>query len=272
MSLSWVKISTIVFSLWAISAQAKEITVVGTHPYDENYMGKLDCWKEAEIDAAKKAMSEEGLQKVSYLDMDICSETENFASCSLHSEILSFITGGFIANSNILERGVARQGDINVCTVKLSATVKRYKRAPDPEFNLSVKLMGSSLLRDGESFTVVGETSKNSFVQMFAWYPNTEGQKYFRIYPNEYDRENEVIGEFRVPSQNPLRSYELKAEFPKEQKEDVVSEFIVLLASKIQVSFFEDQSAQEFFKKLDEIGRDNWELKIVGYSVMRKKT
>jgi len=76
-----------------------------------------------------------------------------------------------------------------------------------------------------------------------------------------------VNGKFSIPSSEKSRIYQLHAEFPQEQNTKTVSEILFLLATKSKFETLDAESSENFFKRLDELGRENWRLERIGYTI-----
>ena len=52
---------------------------------------------------------------------------------------------------------------------------------------------------------------------------------------------------------------------------DEVSEVLIVLATKKRFTLLEKESAEEFHKRLNDFGRENWKMQKLGYSILRDK-
>ena len=58
------------------------------------------------------------------------------------------------------------------------------------------------------------------------------------------------------------------AEFPKDQNGKAVNEWLFLLATKSKFEALDSESSENFHKRLDELGRENWRLAQMGYTIL----
>ena len=48
-----------------------------------------------------------------------------------------------------------------------------------------------------------------------------------------------------------------------------INEWLFLLATKTNFELLESESAESFYKRLDELGRENWRLLQIGYTILK---
>ena len=65
------------------------------------------------------------------------------------------------------------------------------------------------------------------------------------------------------------RKYSLKAIFPDNYNKSSISEFLILLVTKKSFKLIEKEPSKSFYKRLDELGRQNWRIKNIGYTILR---
>ena len=63
--------------------------------------------------------------------------------------------------------------------------------------------------------------------------------------------------------------YKLITKFPKNFDKDETYEFFVVVASKEKFAILENEKVIDFKKRLSIFGRSKWDMKKIGYSIMR---
>ena len=85
---------------------------------------------------------------------------------------------------------------------------------------------------------------------------------------NILNQNNLVEKSFNIPSKNNTK-YKLMTKFPKDFPQDETYEFFIIVASKKKLDILSKQNIIDFNKRLSRLGRSNWEMKRLGYTIMR---
>jgi len=225
----------------------------------------LSQCKAAALQAAKtNIFSKAGREKFSSQQMEICSDTVETTHCELHQQTLNYYEGAYIAGTRNVQVG----NSANECTASLEAEVKVYGSQHDPSFGLEATINGSKIKRNGEVVEVVGQVNKEAYVALYVWSPSSAGDQYQLIFPNQFDAKNKLDGKFQIPSSKKSKAYSFFAEFPKDQNGKAVNEWLFLLATKSKFESLDSESSENFHKRLDELGRENWRLAQIGYTIL----
>ena len=221
--------------------------------------------KAAALQAAKtNIFSKAGLEKFSSRQMEICSDTVEATHCELHQQTLNYYEGAYIAGT----RNVQVSNSATECIASLEADVRVYRSQHDPSFGLEATINGSKIKRNGEVVEFVGQVNKEAYLNLFVYSPNSTGDQYQRIFPNQFDPKNKFDGKFQIPSFESSKAYSFFAEFPKGQNGKAVNEWLFLLATKSKFEALDVESSENFHQRLDELGRENWRLEQVGYTIL----
>ena len=134
---------------------------------------------------------------------------------------------GFIRDVTSTEiRGSDEIGDF--CEVKLTANVSRPNGKPDPNFNLNAKIEPDNVFEDGsKDFLLKGIVSKKSYIHMFNWFPSEDNKNYLCISEYFKDEYSKPLLNFKFPPNG-----QVTLAFPKFLKQDFVSEYVVIIATK----------------------------------------
>ena len=219
----------------------------------------------AALQAAKaNIFSKAGLEKFSSQQMEICSDTVEATHCELHQQTLNYYEGAYIAGTQNVQVG----NSATECTASLEANVRIYKSQHDPSFGLAASINDSKIKRSGDVVQIVGQVNKEAYLNLFVYSPNSTGDQYQHIFPNQFDSKNKLNGKFQIPSFEKSKVYSFFAEFPKDHTGKAVNEWLFLLATKSKFDVLDIESSENFHKRLDELGRENWRLEQIGYTIL----
>ena len=225
----------------------------------------LSQCKTAALQAAKADIfSKAGLEKFSSQQMEICSDTVEATHCELHQQTLNYYDGAYITDIRIEDVG----NTAKECTASIEAVVKTYGGKHDPTFGLDATINGSKIKRNGEIVQVVGRLTKEAYLALYVWSPSLSGDRYQLIFPNQFEPKNKRDGKFQIPSFEKSKTYSFFAEFPKDQNGSAVNEWLFLLATKSKFEALDLERSENFHKRLDELGRENWRLEKIGYTIL----
>ena len=214
--------------------------------------------------AKTDAFSKVGRETFSSQQIEICSDTADIVNCELHQQTLNNYDGAYIAeirNENV-------DNTKSECIASLEADVRVYKSKHDPDFGLEATIEGSKNKRNGEVIEVFGEVSKTAYLSLYIWSPSSSGNQIKLIFPNQFDKKNLVDGKFQIPSTDNSRAYQFYAQFPQDQNSSAISEVLFLLATKSKFKTLGSESFENFYRRLDELGRENWRLEKIGYTIL----
>ena len=225
----------------------------------------LSQCKAAALQAAKaNIFSKAGLEKFSSQQMEICSDTVEATHCELHQQTLNYYDGAYITDIRNEDVG----NTAKECTASIEAVVKAYGGKHDPTFGLDATINGSKIKRNGEVVQVVGRLTKEAYLALYVWSPSSSGDRYQLIFPNQFEPTNKRDGKFQIPSSKKSKTYSFFAEFPKDQNGKAVNEWLFLLATKSKFEALDLERSENFHRRLDELGRENWRLEKIGYTIL----
>ena len=124
---------------------------------------------------------------------------------------------------------------------------------------------------EGSNIVINAELSQEAFINVLAWYPETDKENYHKLYPNQYEENNFLKDKFNIPTKNTNTKYQLDIGFPKDFKKNETQEFIIVLATKKKFVILNTIKISELLTRLDDFGKSNWYIQKIGYSVLRRK-
>ena len=227
-----------------------------------------ECYERAEKDAVKKVMESAGFERIVQYENLNCAETYERSSCEYFQESQVYFEGGFITTKKFSEKQVINLGANNSeCKVKLEANVEKFNSQHDSNFILEARL-NNNIFRDGEELLIFGETNIPSNLYLFSL--DKENEEFNIIVPNDHEKLRNVVGVFQIPSKNFSNAYGLKAKFPDYHKNDIIQEYLVLLATKRDFKVISSESSESMYKRLNNFGRENWKQKRLGYVILKE--
>jgi len=272
LSLSWASKTCLVAAVCVLPqfALAEWVPSEGRFIFTRD-VTKDECFGEAKLAAKRSAMSKFGLERLSSTTRDYCVDAGSQTNCELHQQTLNYFDGGYIAAVRNSSERRENVGSNEECVVSLEADVRKFIGSPDPNLIVRAEVTGSKRKLDGELFKVEGEATPGSFIYVFGFYPTVAGDKYYLIAPNNVDNEIKSNGTFQIPTKQNEKRYLLEAQFPGAIKKDEVTEYLIVLALKDKLQMFEEQTSEDFHRRLHDIGRQNWQKTEVGYSILKKE-
>ena len=220
--------------------------------------------EEAKQNALKKIVGE----NLKSNQLEVCTDNENKSRCTLYQNTFNYVEGGYINEIKNKKEEILQSVPEKECLITIDAFVKEYEEKPDVNFTLEANLNQKPRLYDGKKISITGEVMQKSYITVLGWYPDTDKENYYQIFPNQYDKNNLVEKSFNIPSKNNTK-YKLMTKFPKDFPQDETYEFFVIVASKKKLDILSKQNIIDFNKRLSRLGRSNWEMKRLGYTIMR---
>ena len=259
----------IFFSVTSFAGVAQSRKGEGMSYWDDRTSRKEACDK-AELEAKNDVLRKLGLESLSSNQIEACTDSGDKANCELYQSTFNTISGGFIKNFEVLEK--SRGGkDNKFCVVKLIAEAIKFEGKHDSDFVVNADIGNSRRFFEGENLVINLQLSKKAYVNVLGWYPDIDKENYIRLYPNLYDKEILLQNTFNIPSKENSNKYALSIGFPEELKKDETQEFIIVLATKKKFAILNNIKVSELLTRLDDLGKANWYMQKIGYSVLRKK-
>jgi len=262
--------------------QAKIVKGEGMSYWGENTSKKEAC-DLAEREAKNDALRKIGLERLNSNQIEVCIDSGDKANCELYQSTFNTISGGYIKDFVILEK---KRGGIkeNFCIVKIDADVFKYNGDHDQEFivnaNIGIfKKDNKNKLKfvddtkrffEGSNFVINGSLSKEAYVTILGWYPSVDKENYYKLYPNKHDMNNLLNESFFIPNKEKYKKYGFNLSLPKNFKKNETQEFIIVLATKMKFAILDKIDIKELSIRLNDIGKSNWIMKNIGYSILRK--
>lgn len=173
--------------------------------------------------------------------------------CELNKMIWSHI-GGEIRSSRIMRREVKRLEGSSVCSVNLEIDVVTTLSAPDPGFDLKVRL-DRTVFRPGETLTLEIDPAQPMYLAIFNWIPYEKGSSAVTlIFPREHDQSDRITAPLKLPRAG--YNYTLAVSPAAPQGRVFVDEYLLIVATKEPVKWLRNYELSELQARLAEIPLD----------------
>ena len=262
--------STLFFSmLFSTLAFAETAKGEGMSYWDDNTSKKEACDK-AELEAKNDVLRKIGLESVKSNQIEACSDSGDKVNCEFYQSTFNSVSGGYIKNFKILQKGVG--GNENkFCVVKIIAEAFKFEGKHDPQFIINADIGNKRRFFEGKNLLINAEITKKAYINVLGWYPDIDKENYRLLYPNKYEKNNLLDNKFSIPTRNNANKYKLDLVFPAELKKDETQEFIIVLATKEKFAIIDKIKISELLTRLDDVGKSNWYMQKIGYSILRSK-
>ena len=214
--------------------------------------------------ALRKALGE----RITSQELEVCTDNSQKNECELYRNTFNFLDGGLITDISDEKESIIEDFPQKYCLVNLRVNIKKFTTKPDFNYTINVNLDNKSIINEGDEISINGEVNKKSYLTILGWYPNLNKDYYYKIYPNKYTKSKSFKGFFNIPDQQ-KNKYKIFAQLPKNFKKKEAYEFLIVIASKIKIDILEKQKIFELNKRLFELGRSNWEIRRLGYKIVR---
>jgi len=275
--------STLLFlNFYSTLSFAESVKGEGMSYWGENTSKKEAC-DLAEREAKNDALRKIGLERLNSNQIEVCIDSGDKANCELYQSTFNTISGGYIKDFVILEKKRSGKKE-DFCIVTINADVFKFNGDHDQEFivnaNIGIfKKNNKNKLKfvddtkrffEGSNLVINGSLSKKAYVTILGWYPSVDKKNYYKLYPNEHEMNNLLNESFFIPSKEQYKKYGFNLSLPKNFKKKETQEFIIVLATKMKFAILNKIDINDLSTRLDEIGKSNWFMKNIGYSILRK--
>ena len=257
--LSFIFLNKQVFSEWINSS--------GKYYIDRNISVSEACQNalvKSKNNALRKALGE----RITSQQLEVCTDNSQKNECELYRNTFNFLDGGLITEISNEKESIIEDYPQKYCLVSLRVNIKKFQTKPDFNYTINVNLNNKSIINEGDEISISGEVNKNSYLTILGWYPDLNKNYYYKIYPNKYTKSISFKGSFNIPDIH-KNKYKIFAQLPKDFKKKEAYEFWIVIASKIKLDILERQKISELNKRLFELGRSNWEIRRLGYKIVR---
>ncbi|MEL0294244.1 MAG: hypothetical protein VXA66_11305 [Alphaproteobacteria bacterium] len=227
-------------------------------------MSPKEACENAEEQAKLDAMSLAGCEKLSFRQFETCESSEDNERCSFFQETFNAYDNCFIARYDLLDRNT-RKLDLNqnqVCEVRAEVAVRGFRNKHDPGLVVQVDDTLSRVFKIGEEVSLSGRLSQPAFIHVLGWYPEMDRDNLYRLHADAKFTEDFIL----PPATQSERWW---AVLPENWARDESNEFMIVLASKTPFQVMEKEARSDFFRRLDELGRENWRIARYGYRIVK---
>ena len=259
------------FSVSVVPAEAIENwkgVISSQYPIGFEISPKEAC-ENATEQAKLDAMSLAGCEKLSFRQVETCESSSDAERCAFFQETFNAYDNCFVAKYKLLERNASKLDPSQnlVCEVAAEISVRGFKSQHDPNLIVQVDEGLNRNFRAGDEIIVRGELSQPSFVNVLAWYPEIDQDHLYRLHSDEDLETPRFTDGFMLPPMTQTERW--WAEIPKGYAREESNEFMIVLASKAPFKVMPKEARADFFRRLDEFGRENWRVARYSYRIFK---
>ena len=254
------------YGFYIIEVNAEEYKGYGEYHFGPNVTETKACALALE-NAKKSVLSKVYAENIFSEDLMRCSETDGDGQCELNKSTISIINGS-IKEMKSMEKTLKRLEGYSICRLDIVAKIVKPEQKKDPNFDFSIKI-NKKYFRDKEKFMIEIEPSIKMFVNIFQWDPyGSEGIHLTKIFPNEYESNNEIKNKKIIPGKK--HNYSFKVEYPyKTQDKKYVDEYLVIVSTKNNINFVTEFDFKSFQERISEIPNDEYRTKKISYEILK---
>jgi len=252
--------------------------------YWDDRISKQEACGNALIEAKNDVLRKLGLESLESNQVETCSDSGDKVNCQLYQTTFNKISGGYIKDFEIISEGKSEENQ-KFCEVKIIADAFKFKGRHDPKFIVDASIGSykkfennkyrfvekNNIYFEGENLVIKGNLSKKAFINILAWYPSIDEENYYRLFPNNFEKKTLFKNVFYIPTKEAYNNYAFDIAFPKNFKKKESQEYIIILATKEEFAILDKIKVSELLSRLDELGKFNWYMKNIGYSILKEK-
>ena len=268
LSLYLVACCGLVLSGAAIAAEKWNGAISAKYPISFEMSPKEAC-ENAEEQAKLDAMSLAGCETLSFRQFETCESSDDSERCAFFQETFNAYDNCFIAKYDLLDRNT-RKLDINqnqVCEVRAEVSVRGFRNNHDPQLIVRVDDTLGRVFRPGEEVVVSGQLSQAAYVNVLGWYPEIDQDHLYRLHTDQALDSPRFKTDFLLPPETQVERW--WAALADDYQRNESNEFLIVLASKTPFKVLEKESRSDFFRRLDEFGRENWRIARYSYRIVK---
>jgi hypothetical protein len=258
----------LVLSGAAIAAEKWNGAISAQYPISFEMSPKEAC-ENAEEQAKLDAMSLAGCETLSFRQFETCESSDDSERCAFFQETFNAYDNCFIAKYDLLDRNT-RKLDINqnqVCEVRAEIAVRGFRNNHDPQLIVRVDDTLGRVFRPGEEVVVSGQLSQAAYVNVLGWYPEIDQDHLYRLHTDQALDSPRFKTDFLLPPETQVERW--WAALADDYQRNESNEFLIVLASKTPFKVLEKESRSDFFRRLDEFGRENWRIARYSYRIVK---
>ena len=232
-------------------------------------MSPKEACENAEEQAKLDAMSLAGCETLSFRQFETCESSDDSERCSFFQETFNAYDNCFIAKYELLDRNT-RKLDINqnqMCEVRAEVAVRGFRTNHDPQLIVQLDDTLSRVFRPGEEVVVSGQLSQAAFINVLGWYPEVDQDHLYRLHTDQALDSPRFKADFLVPPETQIERW--WAVLADDYQRNESNEFLIVLASKTPFKVVAKEPRSDFFKRLDEYGRENWRIARYSYRIVK---
>ena len=234
----------------------------GTYVIHQDITEREACSR-AESRAKLDALRQFGGEYMGAQSLVACEETNDGVNCPMQNITWTTVNGLISRVRNKTVRAGETLEGHRTCRVVLEAQISLRPEAPNPSFDLQVKL-SSDIFREGDPITISLDPSQPMYVNLLMEDANHDIHK---VFPNEYDQDFYIASRTTVPSND---DYEMIARYPSSISSNQTYKILHVLATPQKLFLSDTYDPESLALKVLEIPNDQKRYTRHVYKLIRR--
>jgi len=222
-------------------------------------------------DAAKaKAIATVTGERLSFDQRMYCNQHAGQADdkkCEVNRHTWTLVEGR-ISKSEVVSEVVKSVQGAQVCTVSMVVDVEPPTTTADANFDLKLDLNRNSY-RPGDAMSIGILPTSPMYISIFNWKTTSVKDNVTRLFPNQLEKNNYITQPLTVPSSSLGYKLELEWTAPAEFDKDLMTEWVIVVATKKPMNWLPIYDMAKFKEKILEIPADQRRVVHRSYVLMR---
>lgn len=264
---------SVAWCVWgcATAAWAVPVDVKAQYHFGPD-MSRNQACENAREAAKLKAIAMVTGESVSFDQQMHCSQnalTANDKKCEINRNTWMLVEGR-VNKSEVVSEVVKSSQGTQYCAVSMVVDVVTPSITHDASFDLRLDLNRQSF-RPGESLVMNIQPTASMFISVFNWRPAWTKDNVVKLFPNDHDAKSHITQPVQIPSASLKTPYRFELEWlaPAGYDKALMSEWVMVVATKQPMNWLPVYDMQRFKEKLLEIPADQRRVVHRSYLLLR---
>lgn len=268
----WNKVIATCVCAYLSAAYAVPIDVKAEYYFGPD-MSRNQACENAREAARLKAISMVTGERVAIEQQMYCSQnaaTANDKKCEVNRHTWLLVEGR-VNKSEVVSEVVKTTQGAQYCAVSMVVDVVVPATVHDAAFDLRLALNRNSF-RTGESLLIHIQPTAPMYVSVFNWRTAFTKDNVVRLFPNDIDTQHYITQSVDIPSATLATPYQFEMEWlaPVGYDKDMMTEWVIVVATKKPIKWLPVYDMQRFKEKLLEIPADQRRVVHRPYLLLRE--
>jgi hypothetical protein len=268
----WISAISVCVYAYSSAVYAVPIDVKAEYYFGPD-MSRNQACENAREAAKLKAISLVTGERVAFDQQMYCSQnaaTAHDKKCEVNRHTWMLVEGR-VNKSEVVSEVVKNTQGAQYCAVSMVVDVVVPATVHDASFDLRLELNRNSF-RSGEPLVVHIQPTAPMYVSIFNWRTAFAKDNVVRLFPNDIDTQNHITQPVHIPSATLATPYQWEMEWlaPVGYDKDMMTEWVMVVATKKPIKWLPVYDMQRFKEKLLEIPADQRRVVHRSYLLLRE--